>query len=63
MVSSWLVVQSTWLERERESSFFQRERAFKGERERNSRGRSIQECEEKLREGGEVCPGYLISAF
>ncbi len=36
--------------RERESSFFQRERAFKGERERNSRGRSIQEREEKLRE-------------
>ncbi len=34
MVASWLVVQSTWLERERESSFFQRERAFKGERER-----------------------------
>ncbi len=62
MVSSWLVVQSTWLEREREF-IFQRERAFKGERERNSRGRSIQEREEKLRGGGEVCPGYLISAF
>ncbi len=44
----------------KESSFFQRERAFKGERE-YFQERRIQERDS--RERGEVCPGYLTSAL
>ncbi len=47
--------------RERESSFFQRERAFKGEREHFQE--RVSRKAENSRRGGEVCPGYLISAF
>ncbi len=63
MVSSWLVVQSTWLERERvhfsreRGRSRERESAFSGERgiqKRDSRGRSIQERGEFL-EGEEKC--------
>ncbi len=58
MVSSWLVVQSTWLERE---FIFRRER--EGEFKREEFLKEQLESEEVKRERGEVCPGYLNSAF
>ncbi len=66
MVSSWLVVQSTWLERESVDGILKRAH-FSGEREIQEE-RGIQEdgafkSAENFRGGGEVCPGYLISAF
>ncbi len=61
MVASWVAVQSTWLERELDGIFkrvhFSRERGRSRERERAFSG------EKNSREGGEVCPGYLTSAF
>ncbi len=45
-----------------ESSFFQRERAFKGERESIFRREEFKRAENS-RERGEVCPGYLTSAL
>ncbi len=60
MVSSWLVVQSTWLKRE----FICPEREREGEFKREA---FLKEQLENLREvkrgRGEVCPGYLTSAF
>ncbi len=58
VATGWVVVQSTWLKRELDGIFkrvhFSRERDPREEefkRAENSRGR------------GEVCPGYLPSAF
>ncbi len=52
VATGWVVVQSTWLKRELDGIF--KRVHFSGERERE---REIQE------ERGEVCPGYLTSAF
>ncbi len=67
VTTGWVVVQSTWLKRELDGIFkrvhFSRERAFKGERAFSGE-RGIQERRERnSRERGEVCPGYLNSAF
>ncbi len=69
VATGWVVVQSTWLKRESVDGILKRAH-FSGERERerskkreefkrmeHSRARRI------LRGWGEVCPGYLTSAF
>ncbi len=52
---------------ERESSFFQRDRAFKGEREHFQEREEFKKRDsreaENSRGRGEVCPGYLNSAL
>ncbi len=61
VATGWVVVQSTWLKRELDGIFkrvhFSRERGCSRERE------SIFKRERNSRAGGEVCPGYLTSAF
>ncbi len=61
MVSSWFVVQSTWLERESVDGILKRAH-FSGERERERSKKDFQERGE-FKSGGEVCPGYLNSAL
>ncbi len=60
VATGWVVVQSTWLKREfifpEREGVQGRERAFSGER-------GIKKKTENSRGRGEVCPGYLPSAF
>ncbi len=60
MVASWFAVQSTWLERELDGIF--KRVHFFPERESIFRREEFKRAENS-RERGEVCPGYLTSAF
>ncbi len=67
VATGWVVVQSTWLKRKLDGIFKRVHLSREREREREERGiqedGAFQEREEKLRGRGEVCPGYLPSAF
>ncbi len=59
VATGWVVVQSTWLKRE--LSIFKRVH-FSGERESFKKSGEFKSAE-NFRGRGEVCPGYLPSAF
>ncbi len=65
VATGWVVVQSTWLKRELDGIFkrvhFSRERERERERERSKKREEF--IQENSRARGEVCPGYLPSAF
>ncbi len=60
VATGWVVVQSTWLKRKLDGIF--KRVHFSRERERSKKREEFKRTEHS-RERGEVCPGYLPSAF